>query len=131
MSMEYKEALKVVQEDVERLGELKEACEVIMTLYDVAENSYHEGLEDGQMVCDEKWIPAAKKQPKVEGEYLITVCVEAPMCRTLYKITIGSWRVEKGWYHETYPGCVAKYYVLAWMPLPEPYKEGEDESASV
>lgn len=78
-------------------------------------------------VSQQEWIPCSKKQPKVEGEYLITMCVEAPMCRTLYKNTIGSWRVEKGWYHETYPGCVAKYYVLAWMPLPEPYKEAKDE----
>lgn len=119
MSMEYKEALKVVQENVERLGELKEACEEIMTLYDVAENSYQEGLEDGQMLCAMKWIPCSKKQPEVTGYYITTIKYYS--CEDVFK-----YEITKGFYD----AAIKKWnngLIIAWMPLPDPYEERNNE----
>jgi hypothetical protein len=65
----------------------------------------------------DQWIPVAERLPDESGAYLVS---------------IGNYNgVPKVWrmYFTTveYPRWLTFYKVTAWMPLPEPYKEGEKE----
>lgn len=67
-----------------------------------------------------KWIPCGERQPKENGNYL-----------ALYRTSDGTTSLEfmmvdhcnagGGWLHEG-NGRKAYKKVIAWMPLPEPYK---------
>ena len=67
------------------------------------------------------WIPCSERLPKKNGFYL---------CTTKDCITILEFIEGNPHYHEE-PSFVSDVlgkcnsYVIAWMPLPEPYKEGE------
>ena len=65
-----------------------------------------------------QWIPVNKELPKKDGEYLVTVGGEAtfPDVDTV-------WFYDGRWIHQF--GCTVK--VIAWMPLPEPYREERTE----
>ena len=60
-----------------------------------------------------EWIPITEQAPPRYTKVLLTVKEQA-------------WDVEKGFYERTYVVCRAwseNSKALAWMPLPEPYKE--------
>ncbi len=77
-------------------------------------HSYYQHVAENAIKALEqqpRWIPVYEKLPEQEGWYLISLGGK----------TYGGADVDmycKGW---------VKYgtHVLAWMPLPEPYKEGE------
>lgn len=67
-----------------------------------------------------RWIPVSERLPKNSGNYLITIADSNYTDGQCYKI---SWFYpsNKEW---SYRNAV----VIAWMPLPEPYKaESEDK----
>ena len=57
------------------------------------------------------WIPVSERLPEKNGEYLITGRQGA---------------VNKRRYHDGH--WYGNWSVLAWMPLPEPYRESEDKA---
>ena len=57
------------------------------------------------------WTPCSERLPECNGRYLVTN--EAWGAN---EIEINVWE-HGGWYYNTKP--------IAWMPLPEPYKEAE------
>ena len=57
-----------------------------------------------------RWIPVSERLPGKNGEYLITGRKGA---------------VNKRRYHDGH--WCGNWSVLAWMPLPQPYKEGSEE----
>lgn len=64
-----------------------------------------------------RWIPVTERLPEKEGQYLVS-------CDSCFAIEIATYINDKGdswfccdWNHPE--------NVVAWMPLPEPYKEGE------
>lgn len=62
-----------------------------------------------------KWIPVSERLPSESGWYLVTVQgYETVTDVTLYSADGYSWS-----------DVSAKQRVIAWMPLPEPYKEGD------
>lgn len=78
------------------------------------------------------WIPTAKRLPDKDGQYLV-----------FYKGTIIGSRIEIMWYGEPLMPNVdvsGKHFyrsdadwgdiiydeIIAWMPLPEPFKENEE-----
>ena len=63
---------------------------------------------------ESKWIPCSERLPDKEGNYLITA---QPTYNHAKDIRIAHW--SRRWV-----GYVSSE-ILAWMPLPEPYKEGE------
>lgn len=64
-----------------------------------------------------KWIPCSERLPSESGWYLITVqgCEKVADMEWYY----GEW--------DAWNGVSSEQQVLAWMPLPEPYKGGEEE----
>lgn len=87
----------------------------------------HELNELVEMKTEEKlrWIPATERLPEDDGVYLVTFSdgtrrtVGYGTCR----MTVFGRPIGHGWY-DLYAGS---YYadgcIIAWMPLPEPYKE--------
>ena len=73
-----------------------------------------------------RWIPASERLPEIrlhKGEPIefITMVKGEQAPRTLYIDREDSWRHVDSYYD---PYDDYKYNVIAWQPLPEPYKEG-------
>ncbi len=99
------------KQDIQHYGylERKEAVEVVTDLCIKKEPS--------------AWIPVSKRLPEESGDYLVTNKWKGRCSGDVYiEINIAEYRKKlKKW------DCVD---VIAWMPLPEPYKEaaGHDKS---
>lgn len=99
------------------------ACKVtereIMALMD-AKDIIRKHMNDG-------WIPVEERLPEREGRYLVTFrnprnvgLVGYGTCRRdLFGREIGF-----GWYDLHEAEYFSRDAVIAWMPLPEPYREG-------
>ena len=73
------------------------------------------------------WIPCSERLPEDEGRYLCTVNAELHQVRDmLYKPT--SWGGEHRCKWKLQEDCYAyDWFVLAWMPLPKPWRGADDE----
>lgn len=79
-----------------------------------------------------RWIPCTERLPE-DGIYLVTVerIAGKPRIETksfakdLHRVDDFSFRKHKcGWYdYDSEYGCWEDTNVIAWMPLPKPYKE--------
>lgn len=95
---------------------------------------YIENMDDEK---ENGWIPVSERLPKDEKEYLVTLEKVHGTPEKLYGIAsylkfddAGYWNENKYGYLEwdKYSdghGGTKMYKVIAWMPLPEPYKEDE------
>lgn len=83
---------------------------------------------------EERWIPCSERMPDANGMYLVTMMEKAKaedlgfdldeieVCKMRYSCNVG-WQIPRHipkWIND-----VITDEVIAWMPLPEPYKEGE------
>lgn len=69
-------------------------------------------------IIPQGWIPCSERLPARQGYY---ICACKDGSRVLKTTTI-KW--SNGW---QLSGTRAYWKVIAWMPLPEPYRESEDE----
>ena len=63
----------------------------------------------------DRWIPVSERPPKVSGYYLVTRTGNSGkgyVRRSFYDVSLKEWDESR---------------VTAWQPLPEAYKESEDE----
>ncbi len=60
----------------------------------------------------DKWIPVSERLPKNEGNYVIAFRKSGEICVAWYEEAEETWETD---------ACYLDN-VLAWMPLPEPYK---------
>ncbi|MBR4406038.1 MAG: DUF551 domain-containing protein [Bacteroidaceae bacterium] len=76
------------------------------------------------------WIPTEERLPEEEGEYLITWTGTLAHTHTWHFIRVVEYiKYRDGFYWDTddiYDYGYRDVEVIAWMPLPEPYK-GENE----
>lgn len=75
------------------------------------------------------WIPVAERLPEENGRYLVTFKNGIKVCMVGYgscKRTVLGYPIGHGWYSLGEAQYYAEDSIIAWMHLPEPYKE-EDE----
>ena len=73
-----------------------------------------------------KWIPCSERQPQENGNYLAFYRTSDGTA-SLEFMMVDHCNAGGGWLHEK-NGRKAYKKVIAWMPLPEPYKaESEDK----
>lgn len=75
-------------------------------------DQYQKGFEDGRP----KWIPCSERLPE-EGLYVVT--------NKWHHIDFLYYQRGRGWYHGNQQDIEGKPTIIAWMPLPEPYKEDD------
>lgn len=85
----------------------------------------------------QRWIPVSERMPEERQSCLVTEVITngmksvliAKFANDLYKIDkydFARRKGEHGWFcYDCEYGCYYDVDVLAWMPLPDPYKEGE------
>ena len=61
------------------------------------------------------WIPCSERLPEESGEYLTWVEYDGDRFRAIDEIDCDG--IIKEW------NCSTDYKIIAWQPLPEPYKE--------
>lgn len=71
-----------------------------------------------------RWISCSERLPEEDGHYLITVkYVHVDGYDDIYTER-GAW-IDGEWDMFCHEYCGKVEAILAWMPLPQPYKEGE------
>ena len=92
--------------------------------YEQALSEIREMLEDTPTIEPEpKWIPCSERLPEEDGQYLITVKYKHVDGYNDIYAEHGEWYDEK-WDMFCFGHCGEVEGILAWMPLPEPYKGG-------
>ena len=74
-------------------------------------------INDMPTINPQKWIPVSERPPEEFGEYLVTVKTIGWNLEENTEIDIAYWDDLEG-FHKAEE-------VIAWMPLPEPYKENK------
>lgn len=70
---------------------------------------------------EQKWVPVSERLPEENGQYLITVkYVHVDGYDDIYA-EHGEW-VDGKWDMSCFGHCGEVESILAWMPLPKPYK---------
>lgn len=64
------------------------------------------------------WIPCSERLPKRQGHYICTCKDGSKYKRTTFVKWSNGWQLT---------GTRSYWIVLAWMPLPKPYKGEDDE----
>ena len=76
-----------------------------------------------------QWIPCSERLPEEDGQYLITVKYKHVDGYDDVYAEHGEW--DNGKWDMFYFGhCGEVEGILAWMPLPEPYKGGEQNGSN-
>lgn len=82
-------------------------------------NQYEKGYEDGRK--DNEWIPVSERLPKERGLYIVTekeFRIDDREHKGKYSIKVEQVEYYNGrWQRANF------FEVIAWKPLPEPYKE--------
>ena len=100
--------------------------------YDIENNIYRVGYFQDNHFVDEvwfdagEWIPASERLPEEYKYVLVTANEKHNKTIPDSVVMIGYYTYEQGWILNGYIDLV-NLNVTAWMPLPEPYKEGEQE----
>ena len=85
------------------------------TVNSVAKMEYLRGRKD-QSEERSQWIPCSERLPEVNGHYLVTI--ESRSTDSKKRFISIAVRHSMGWLNDE--------NIIAWQPLPEPYKESEN-----
>lgn len=103
-------------------------CSAGGTFEDSCKNcTIHEIMNEYAEIREDDWIPCSKKTPEEDGEYLVTFRHNTEVYLVGYgtcQRTVFGHPIGYGWYNLQTADYYAEDSIIAWMPLPEPYKEG-------
>lgn len=118
-----------------------EELEKIVELFEKAKNKKHmiqflpyeprfveviKWLKDYLRIKKGGWIPAIERLPEEDGRYLVTFKYGIKVCMVGYgscKRTVLGYPIGHGWYSLEEAQYYAEDSIIAWQPLPKPYKE--------
>ena len=95
------------------IGKLKNPCDSLLTGDSDECKEQKSKLESAEA----EWIPCSERLPSESGWYLITV-------QGCEKVADMEWYYSE-W--DAWNGVSSEQQVIAWMPLPKPYKGGDEE----
>ena len=83
--------------------------------------AYEMAIEALSVEAEQHWIPCSEGLPKENGEYIVSL-----------EDSVYPWAkfFNGKWFMLSFNGIArefGEYEVIAWMPLPEPYKGGDSE----
>ncbi len=93
-------------------------------------NSYHQGMLKAVSIIEDipsadrpqEWIPCSERMPSEKGEYLVSyIPCYWDEIRGDVKVGVDTFRGKSAWAKKKFQR------VIAWMPLPEPWKGAGDE----
>ena len=91
----------------------------------IAQKAIQELMDNGVIVG--RWIPVGERLPEENGQYLITVKYKPEADYENIYAEHGEW-IDGRWDMFCFGHCGEVEGIVAWMPLPEPYKaESEDK----
>lgn len=94
-------------------------------LSDAYKAGYSRGMEDAQL----RWIPCSKQLPEENKDVLCYTMCGLMMVASYGKLYPRS--DMRGWITSTLCRFDYKNFVLAWMPLPEPWRNESDEEKNL
>jgi len=105
----------------EAIAALKaESCDRLK-LDGMLEDAYEHGYDQARHDFVKTWIPVGERLPEKDGEYITTMKYIGKATGTIYiDVEETFFDVGKGF------NVGVNESVIAWMPLPEPYKEEGD-----
>ena len=92
----------------------------IQKIQDLEQAEIQKAYELGKLDAESRWIPCSEKLPEYSGRYLVSV-LDGIDRRT----TVAPYHPQSR--TRSLTGRMAYWKVIAWMPLPEPYKERREE----
>lgn len=121
----------------------EEAIKILKSKMDGSVDTSYEWAETVRMAIkalkqpEQRWIPCSERLPEEDGEYLVLYYTHSKykpyvydvisFANDLYQIDeyyFPDKKGQKGWFYcDRDYGYCEDNSVLAWMPLPEPYKE--------
>lgn len=93
------------------------------------ENSGLRPDEVRELAENNGWILASEKMPAKDGRYLVTFKHDTEAYLVGYgscQRTVLGYPIGHGWYNLQTADYYAKDSIIAWRPLPEPYKEKQN-----
>ena len=129
--MTKEQAIKLLRKDtsVDEIHRL----EVELKDYDKVTDKIQEACDMGvEAIEKQTWISVEDRLPEEEGQYIVTTKFGikiSSFSNNLYKIDKYDFEDYKGKQRKGFYNYDSEYGyfeqdVLAWMPMPEPYKEG-------
>lgn len=113
------EAVNTIKECVDKIARRMMEDTEINIICEFAK-LYLEGVRP-TIIPKQEWIPCSERLPEEDGQYLVCWCgaygVDVYIAEYI--------RNGKYWLHSE--GCELRG-ITAWMPLPEPYKEGDPDA---
>ena len=78
-----------------------------------------------QKLAEREWIPVSEELPK-RNEVVLVTQITTNNIRCVHLCKYFDDDSENPWWSYIGDGCMWNDEILAWMPLPEPYKESEE-----
>lgn len=95
--------------------------------YDITIHCESQEEQDAVLAkLNRRWIPCSEGLPGVNGSYLVTVHPNYIVPSGIH-VDILSWFNGKWWFDLDGQDAEFPDQIIAWTPLPEPYKRGEAE----
>lgn len=109
----YNEMVTYILDKIKEMDISKDDKKTLFAYITSLESKYFMEMGNAQ-----RWIPCSQRLPE-EGLYVVT--------NKWHHIDFLYYQRGRGWYHGNQQDIEGKPTVIAWMPLPEPYKEGSDD----